>query len=328
MIFQLKALPLKSFSYEIYFYLRSLNKKKRKGLILKLKDDKQKIGWGEIAPLPHFSLESFSEAKEQLFQQIRHFKKGKGLLSFLFPSVHFGIESAFLELISPIDSPKQKVNRLFSGSPKEMVKKAKACTHSTIKIKIGHLSLKEAIKTTSAILSSLPQNSSIRIDGNQKYSLQEALSFAKAFPANTFEYFEELLKNPHEYPHFPYAIALDETLRGAPLSAYLNHPFLRAFIVKPTLMGGMTKLFSLYSKAVQKGIAFILSSSYESELGLSLIAKLGKRLKLPPLCMGLRTYQLFKEPFFKYKILEEQGNIIFPKIWTTNKWILIDHGSF
>ncbi len=320
---------LKPFSYAIYSYFRLLNGKKREGLILKLKDQTEKIGWGEIAPLPSFSLESLSEVKQQLFQQIEHFKKGKGLFSFLFPSLHFGIESAFLDLLHPIWAPKQKINRLISGTPKEMKKHAKTCKNiPSLKIKIGHLSLKEAIQTTLNLLSFLPKKSSIRIDGNQKYSLQEALSFAKAFPIGTFEYFEELLKDPREYSHFPYPIALDETLRTEDPSDYFKYPFLRALIIKPTLMGGITKLLPLYYKATKKGIDFILSSSYESELGLSLIAKLGKRLQLPPLCMGLGTYQFFKESFFKHKILEEQGKIIFPKIWTTNKWILLDHGSF
>jgi len=165
----------------------------------------------------------------------------------------------------------------------------------------------------------------VRIDANQAWTLSEALAFAKAFPSNTFEYFEEPFQNIEEAVSFPYPIALDESLRTLPLKECLALPHVKALIIKPTLMGGCTKLTPLYHHAKEKEIAFILSSSYESELGISLLSKVAERLQLPPVPMGLDTSDLFEEALYKENITKAEGKLLFPHAWNLETGRIIVH---
>jgi hypothetical protein len=66
-----------------------------------------------------------------------------------------------------------------------------------------------------------------------------------------------------------------------------------------------------------KGVDFILSSSYESEIGIYQIAKLAFRLKIPLKPMGLGTCHLFDEPLF-----DESPQIINQRLYFPKKWSL------
>lgn len=310
----------------IHQYERLCGEKKRKGLLLQLKGKKGEESWGEIAPLDLFSEESFEQATDELLGELPHLLKEEWHPEFLSPSVHFGIESALLDLLLPISPAPLLVNALIAGSPNEMRIQAKNLQdYRSVKIKVGHLNLDESISLVQELIPYLPLGIQIRIDANQAWSFEEGLFFAKAFPLDTFEYFEEPFYSFDDYIPFPFPIALDETVRFFPPESYLSLPHLKALIIKPTLMGGCTKLLPLYRQAQEKGIAFILSSSYESELGIGLLAKLASRLKLPPLPMGLDTYHLFKEPIFEETIQKDQGKLIFPEKWNLKTNSIIAH---
>jgi len=154
----------------LYHYSRPFNGQVREGLLLCLKDQ-EKEGWGEISPLPGFSRESLDEALDDFLTE-----------TYALPSVQFGYHSAFLDLCDPIT---------ISSIPIKM------------KIKVGHLTLEEALKT-------VKQSPLMRIDFNRKWPLKEALSFAEHF--SEAEYFEEPLLPGENAKDFPYPVALDESL--------------------------------------------------------------------------------------------------------------------
>ncbi|MGE0198763.1 MAG: hypothetical protein AB7N99_04750 [Simkaniaceae bacterium] len=251
----------------LYRYSRPFKKGVREGFLLYLQD-KERESWGEIAPLPGFSRESIEEALED-------FLSGTCRL----PSVQFGYYSALLDLSDPVQ---------LTAIPIKM------------KTKVGHLSPHEAVKMIQPV-------SSMRIDVNRKWNLQEALAFAKCFP--DVEYFEEPLLPGENAKDFPYPVALDESLREKTIPPY---PHVVAHVIKPTMHG-----FPL--PKIQKGIDFILSSSYETEVGIHQIAKLTQRLNIPLKPMGLGTCHLFEEPLFEEEPYVEQDCLHFPQKWKLKK---------
>ncbi|NGX46355.1 MAG: o-succinylbenzoate synthase [Chlamydiae bacterium] len=261
----------------LYRYSRPFRGQVREGLLLCLKN-REKEGWGEIAPLPGFSRENLDEALDDFLRE-----------TYSLPSVQFGYQSALLDLDDPITIDSIPIK---------------------IKTKVGHLKLKEALETVKPI-------PLMRIDFNRKWNLEEALSFAKHFP--DVEYFEEPLLPGENAKAFPYPVALDESLREKEKPSYPN---VVAHIIKPTMHG-----FPL--PKAQKGIDFILSSSYETELGIYQIAKLAHRLKIPLIPMGLGTCHLFEDTLFEEEPYVENNTLHFPNKWRLKKekvQVILDDG--
>ncbi len=208
----------------------------RKGLIVQCGEN-----FGEIAPLPYFSKETFDEAKEEALLWLKTDRAPK------LASVCFGIFCASKPLRS-VHLP------LCALGFKE--------GFETVKLKLKHFSLKEAIAYVKPYIGKV----NLRLDCNRAWNLDEALFFASHFLQSDFEYLEEPLKSEEELiefskrTHFP--IALDESIHVD----WNQIPSLRAIVVKPTILGSIPK--------VPTRLKLILSSSYESGLGLVHIANL------------------------------------------------------
>jgi len=235
----------------------------REGFLLRLRERGEE-GWGEIAPLPGFSIESLEEAFADFCSQ-----------KYSLPSVQFGFYSAFRDLYDRVS---------LRAIPIKM------------KVKVGDLTLKECLRV-------IPPTPRMRVDFNRKWRLHAALSFAGHF--SEVEYFEEPLLPSEDARLFPYPVALDESLRdGAPPP----YPNVVAHVIKPTMYG-------ISLPAVQDGIDFILSSSYETELGIYQIAKLTFRLNIPEKPMGLGTCHLFEDNLFEEGVRVEDNILYFPEKW-------------
>lgn len=258
--------PLKQ---TIYYYSRPFNRGIREGAFIRLESKNGRVGWGEVAPLPGFSTETLEEALEDLIE-------GNDSS---YPSVQWSQAAAMLDLIDPLE---------IDAIPIRILEKEK--------IKVGHLTLKEAIKK-------VEESDCSGVDMNQQWELEEATSFAKHFPK--LDYFEEPLKPGEDASAFRYPVALDESLREGEIPPY---PLIKMHIIKPMLHG-----YPLPKKV--KGVDFILSSSYESELGIYQLAKLAYRLKLPLKPMGLGTCHLFEDPLFEEEPYYKNGSLHFPKKW-------------
>ncbi|MEM7175148.1 MAG: o-succinylbenzoate synthase [Chlamydiota bacterium] len=313
--------------FRLYRYRRLLhNGCYRCGLILKVTDRSGNTGWGEIAPLPGFSREHLAAATAELQQKIVPLIAAKTVLAdelnhtllSCYPSVQFGVEAAWLDLICPCAAPSIPVSGLIQGSKKALQTKLQHCCYSTIKLKLTALALQEAHAVIDAALSSLTQTK-IRIDANQSWTLSEALSIAAKIPLSQLDYYEEPLRHFTASYSFPYPTAYDETARQQPLDRLIANPYLKAIVVKPTLSGGLTQLSPIAAFCRKKSIDFILSSSYESELGLMQIAKLCNYLQLPPRPMGLDTYRYFQTPLLSPPITVQAGQLVTPRQWRINE---------
>ena len=273
----------------------------RKGLLVCFRSGHSE-GWGDIAPLPGFSQESFSEAQSQatVLAKLLADTPIESLdisSSNLFPSVRFGFElaqsnlNALVRNRSKPEPPPVACCRLLNRQNLEAMTTLHG--YQAVKIKAGRQELDEDLEFVYSVCSENP-DIDVRIDANRAWTLQTAKAFLDATRHLTLDYIEEPLKDKTDLAAFARVshvpLALDETLREPEAERYCK--FADAYVLKPTLSGGMTGTIERIKQAQADHIRCIISSSYESGIGMLGLLELAG--SLPGEVHGLDTYNLFE----------------------------------
>lgn len=285
-----------------------------------LKNRRQE-SWGEIAPLPQRSQETLEDCLEKIKQQKRN------ILSFpwtfsnvletiktldLPPAASFGLESALLGLLDPLDAYHVEGSALFMGSLVDIFKQADQREKEgfrSAKLKISQLSYKEA----TLAIHTLKDRFSLRIDVNRAWKTQESLDFFSQFPLNTFDYVEEPFENVSDLPLFTHPLGVDESFpNDLSLQDLESLPTLKALVYKPTIQGGLTYLKTLHAWTETHNLDLVLSSSFESDFGLAQIASLAHRLNLKK-PLGIGTYHYLQKRHATPPLAWEGPSFIVPK---------------
>ncbi|MFA6915818.1 MAG: o-succinylbenzoate synthase [Parachlamydiales bacterium] len=272
---------------------------KRSGAILRIKDEAGKTAQGEISPLPGWNNETLQESLEQVKNkkdEILSIDWAKSTFFYhlqkldLYPSVLFGLESALLQLYFPIESIAAQSAALLMGQPEDILKHAKQRKsegYSHAKLKVSELTFNDAAN----IIHQLKNTFRLRVDVNRAWKTQEAIEFFEQFPTDTFDYVEEPFQNSDDLSLFDHPLALDESYHGLDLDRFANLPTLKALIYKPTVQGGLLNCLSILSWARQFQVDLVLSSSFESTIGLDHIRSMAQRLSLTsPVGIGTQHY--------------------------------------
>ncbi len=340
----MKISSLQIFRYQLPFVNPvTLAKKKhyfREGLLLRIFDAEGTTAVGEIAPLPGFSPESLAECETQLK------KLAKTLLHQLIPdevrqlqgafeqwfsspnlrsSVKFGLEMAVLNLfsakhqisvarlLSPHCPMFLSLTRLLAGTPDAIRNKAAQIDKSAggnIKLKVGRFPVDEEIKLVREIKRMIGSRP-LQLDANRSWDLETAVYFGKHVADCEIRYIEEPVINSVECPEFTektgIGYALDETLQD-PNYQFEFQKGMKALVLKPTIIGGIEKVKMLAREAATYQIPAVISSSYESSLGLIMLANLAATLDLET-AVGLDTYDSFRTDLCEPKFSIEQGMI-------------------
>lgn len=293
---------------------------KRQGALLRIENEENLYGIGDLAPLPERSHETLSEALVQVNQN-------KNLLSSinwnkntfleqltelsLVPSLAFAVESALFSLFNPTYSCKLEAAALLMGnSVKQILDIAKARREegfSTVKLKIGNLTLDEA----SAVIEGVKDLFKLRIDANSKWTLSDSIRLYSKFPIEAFEYVEDPVTSIEELVQFPYPIAIDEPFAKGKISLNQLESLsnLKALIYKPTVQGGYLVGKQLKTWTDVHGIPLVLSSSLESEVGHLHIAATAARLGLAA-PIGIGTYHYLKEYASDRRLHFHEGRLL------------------
>ena len=297
---------MKIVDFRIYQYTLKLNQlllvkrqrlKNRSGLIIRLKSENGREGFGEVAPLPGYSIETLAESTKQT-----HFLKSKlmgqaipdQLTQFngqfenwlkpfnLKPSVRFGFESAVLNLLAnsrhtPLYklipetlSHPIRVSGLLSGTKKEISLQAEHLVgqgFKDLKLKVGN-TLDEDIDNVQAINKIAYGKARLHLDANQMWDFDQAVSFGKTIGCSAVSYIEEPFKDVSRVPEFfdqtLIPVALDETLQDLTLDEIRTISGVEILVLKPTMIGSVEKTLQIMTQAENAALDIVISSSFES----------------------------------------------------------------
>jgi O-succinylbenzoate synthase len=308
----------------------------REGLLLELVGGGNLTGWGEAAPLPNFSRESLDAARVQLCDlasrvagleitddwMVADGNFGRELDAMdLAPSVRFGFELALWslcaasrattlpELITPRPRATVPVSALLSGLPDEAVegaRLARSAGYAVVKLKVGGRAVEEDVELVRALTEKLGDAVSLRLDANRAWSLEEAERFAHGTVSLRFEYVEEPLADTTLLPTFVdnhgVPVALDESLAGIEPEALEDHLYTRAVVLKPTLLGGISRTLRFADRALGLGVEPVISSAYETGVGTTALVMLAAGVGDKDVPAGLDTYSRLSEDVLRPRL--------------------------
>ncbi|NCH82280.1 o-succinylbenzoate synthase [Cronobacter malonaticus] len=279
--------------------LRERRLKTRDGLLVRLSDNGRE-GWGEVAPLPGFSDETLDTALAAARDWLLAWQRGDSLPLPEVASVAFGLSMAQAELHGTLpEAGNYHAAPLCTGDPDELFARLAGLHGEKVaKVKVG---LYEAVRdgmVVNLLLEAIP-DLTLRLDANRAWTPLKAQQFAKYVnPAYRprIAFIEEPCKNPDDSRAFAaetgIAIAWDESLRERDFSITAQ-PGLQAVVIKPTLTGSLQTVKQQVAQAHALGLTAVISSSIESSLGLTQLARLAAWLT-PGITPGLDTLALMQ----------------------------------
>ncbi|MGP3593221.1 o-succinylbenzoate synthase [Vagococcus sp. WN89Y] len=279
--------------------LRERRLKTRDGLVVHLREGENE-GWGEITPLPGFSHETLDEAQDVALDWLTRWRSGEALTLPAMPSAAFGLSCALAELAGELPAAAEyRAAMLCSGDPDALFAAlAELPGEKVAKVKVG---LYEAVRdgmVVNLLLESLP-DLQLRLDANRAWTPLKAQQFAKYVnPAyrSRIAFLEEPCKTREQSLAFAretgIAIAWDESLREEGFS-FSAQPGVSAVVIKPMLTGSLEKVRQQVEQAKALGLGVVISSSIESSLGLTQLARIAAWLT-PGTIPGLDTLHLMK----------------------------------
>ncbi len=333
------------------FYVRNTKISSREGFIVQIISDANIEGFGEIAPLPGLNQETLEEAREHIqFLQSRlinlsipdgveklNGKFSEWLDKFnLSSSVRFGMEMSVLNLVAnthnkPLyrllsNSCKNhlQINGLLQGSIGEVSHQASELItqgFTVLKLKVGG-DVEESIQKVKAVGKAIYGKALLHLDANQSWDFDEALAFGKKIGCTLIDYIEEPFKDISRIPEFfrqtDIPVALDESLQKYSFEKVKSIEGVEILILKPTILGGIEKIWQMIQKAKALAIRTVISSSFESSLGVLTLAQLSAASGRNPTA-GLDTMKWFENDLLKEKLQINKGSLAIPNNTVQNR---------
>lgn len=297
----------------------------REGAIIRLTSSEGLSGVGDVAPLPGISAEPFKKALFQLkslrvkpsqipvpaqIDEFQNFFEREPFVS-LSPSVRFGLETAVIHMMAqarrclPADvlgiSPAGDipVAGLLQGTPDEIGAQAEGLLRDgfrVFKLKIGNKNIPLDVKKVQLIRQLIGPETTLRLDANRAWSLEEATAFCRGAGVENIEFIEEPLRDSLELDAFgrvtQWPVALDETLWNFAPEAFVFPSSISAIVIKPTLVGGICRALRWIARAKKENKGVVISSAFESGVGSRMLANLAA---FSPSAAGLGTEEWFAE---------------------------------
>ena len=321
---------LEIFTYKIplFYPISTSGQPFRSGIIVLLYDRSGHFGIGEVAPLAGLSKETVHDSLKQLIK-IKGIIEGKDIKLFdksidklrLFPSVSFGLELAILDLKAKRKGitfwqvikeggeirKKIKINALIGVKDKieEELIQLIDNGYSSFKIKVRSLKDIEMVKKMRKMGG---DRISIRIDANKAFSFKNGIEFGKAVAPFNVDYIEDPLKDPYRLRDFfkqtAIGIGIDEDVNNRDIR-YGSH--IKAWIIKPGIVGGIKETISLIKEALKNNICPIISNPFYSGIGVSALIQIASVFVAEDIPMGLDPYRWIKEDILEESFIIKDG---------------------
>lgn len=280
-----------------------------------------KQGIGESGMFKGLSIDDRPDFENKLAWTCKHINDGlENLLQELreFPSIQFGLETAFksLESENPFELFPSEFTKGIKSIPingliwmgtedfmRDQIKEKITSGFKCIKMKIGAINFQSEVEILKSIRKEFSSNDiELRVDANGAFSASEALEKLQILSELDIHSIEQPIKQGQIIEmarlckETPLPIALDEELIGV-FSKDKKDELLKAIkpqfiILKPTLVGGFKGTNEWIELAETNNIGWWMTSALESNVGLNAIAQYTytKNNRLP---QGLGTGGLF-----------------------------------
>jgi o-succinylbenzoate synthase len=86
-------------------------------------------------------------------------------------------------------------------------------------------------------------------------------------------------------------VALDESMVGVEPEELEEHRYARAVVLKPTMIGGISRTLRVAEQALRLGMTPVVSSAYESGVGTAALVALAAGIGDHAIPVGLDTYR-------------------------------------
>ncbi len=294
----------------------------RSGVIISLTDEEGLTGYGEAAPLPGLHKETLEDAVFQL-QQIKPPVISLVYLDSICSSARTALEMAMFDLRLQSQKAFDKfrnltlpVNGLVMAQDADLfdaVDVLIAEGYISIKIKVGRQPLAKDIETIQRLKELVGNRATIRLDANRLWTLDESLEFCNQVAGDQIEYIEEPLADISQYQIFfdstDMPVAFDETLVEKGVEELDHLDKVKAFILKPSLLGGLSMTGQFIALAFENDIMPVMSCTFGSDLSLRSFALFAAMFGVADIPLGLDTMKWFKHHLLTEGFKVESGRI-------------------
>jgi len=289
----------------------------RSGIILRLIDENNRIGWGEIAPLSWFGSETFEQALDFCHQLPANISEEMIFsISAELPACQFGFESAWENLSQVIENslfledkiPKNWCSGLLPTGETALQALPMLWLegYRTFKWKIGVAAIEEELKIFQQLIQAMHnlcdrEKAFLRLDANGGLSYSQAKTWleacdkVKATP--DFSADIEFLEQPLPVTQFQemvelnaiYAtpIALDESAANLDrIQECYSQGWRGIFVIKPAICGSPSQLRKFCQT---HNIDAVFSSVFETKIGRQAALNLATQLSLNKRALGFGT---------------------------------------
>ncbi|MFH0754023.1 MAG: o-succinylbenzoate synthase [Candidatus Omnitrophota bacterium] len=322
------------------YFVRAEKIDRREGLVVHVISEHGQMGFGEISPLAGVSRESLRKAGHQaelLAEELRNARLPMELPLLLewfsrrlpadsiCPSTRFGFETAILGMVAALQGKavceflKPGVLReitsagLLQGSLADVVRQVRFLDskgYRTFKLKVGSRNIPLDVQKVDAIRRILPPDARLRLDANRGWRLDEARMFMEHIGKDRIEYVEEPLADPVQLENFvrltDAPVALDETVQEFSLEGMAGRLGITHVVARPMQAGGVAGYLDLLDKAGQLGLNVVLTASFESAVGMTVLANLAALTHTIP---NLGTANWFDEDLLRRPVVVDAGII-------------------
>ena len=307
--------------------------REREGLLVRVESATGAEGWGDAAPLPGFSPESLGQVRAEL-ESFRAappcelpaipeglFHLADGLPETSSPA-RFAIESALASAAAAqagvslarwlfgVDAQRCAVNAWIDGEPATWPERARAALadgFTVAKFKVGRAPISQELAALRAVHAAAP-GLRLRLDANRAWSPLVARGVAVELDGLPLDYVEEPIRADAALPEsWPRAIgvAWDESLQGGGPAPDPVAPVV-AWVLKPTLAGGLVRALRLASQAKAAGRRVVFSAAHESGVGIRVLAELAAAYGQPA---GLDTYAALETDVLAPRLVFSRGGL-------------------
>jgi O-succinylbenzoate synthase len=285
------------------------------------------VRWANAAPLDGYSRETVAETGEAL----RACAAGRMAWSDAaarYASVRWAMAGWSMHGWAPAEGRIPLARLIPGGTPHTVSGEVDAALqegYRAVKIKVGGRPLDEDINLARTVIDRLPEDAKVRFDANRAWSLDQAVCFARAVLSDRLDYVEEPLADSSGYPGFEQQTetpwALDESLVHVPhLREQGPWQRLVAYVLKPSLIGGLTDLLPLVEEARRHGRRVVVSAMYESGIGIVHAATLAAAVA-PGEAAGLDTYGALAADVLGQGLDISGGMLRVPALAELDRWM-------